>query len=316
VSHSYLDSLLSRRTLGVYAAGVVGAGAFLGAGTASAETTAEFYYDKARRLAGDDPVLLAILAALSRGFTPPAPAAPAPVKIFDNIAVLGVGFVSALAVLTSDGIVLIDSLNTPADAQNVIVPGLRALGADPATIRFVVVTHGHFDHFGGAQYLADTYGARVMMSPADWAYMASTTSPNQPRHDLDISDGQRLTVGDTTITLNYTPGHTPGTVSPIFPVRDKGRRHTAMLWGGTRPPDDLTNLRTYLSSVEIFAHRTRRADVDVEVLNHPFCDYGLERIQQLQNGARNPFVMGENRTQRFMDVMDNMVRGHIITAGG
>lgn len=312
---SHFDSPLSRRKLGRYAAGV-GAAALVGGGVANAATeTAEHYYAKARRLAGRDPVLLDLVDALSRDFVLPDLPAPAPVKVFDNVAVLSIGWVSALALFTSDGIVLIDALNNPAEAENVIASGLRTLGADPATIRYVIVTHGHFDHFGGAQYLADTYGARVMMSAADWTYMAGTTQSNQPRRDLDISDGQQLTVGDTTVTLNLTPGHTPGSVSPIFPVRDKGRRHTAMLWGGTRPPDTAANLRTYLSSVELLRNRMSQARVDVELSNHPFCDNGLERIAQLGN-ARNPFVVGVSGTQRFMNVMANMVRGHIIAAGG
>jgi metallo-beta-lactamase class B len=323
------DPAFSRRRLGRYAAAAaagLSAAAFLPPAVASADggKSAEHYYDQARRLAGDDPVLLDLVASLTPGFAPPRQQPPAPMKIFDNLAVFGVGeplSVQAWAVFTSDGIVMIDALFSPADAENVIVPGLRALGADPAAIRFVVATHGHFDHFGGAQYLADTYGARVLMSPADWTYMANSPSPapgggpqpNQPRHDLDISDGQRLTLGDTTVTLHYTPGHTPGTVSPIFPVQDKGKRHTAMLWGGTNPPGDLANLRTYLSSVESFRRRMRQAGVDVELSNHAFVDHGLERMQQMLDApaGANPFVIGANGTQRFMSVMDNMVRGRI-----
>jgi metallo-beta-lactamase class B len=62
---------------------------------------------------------------------------------------LSTGWVSAIAVLTDDGVVLIDALTSAAGAENVLVPGLRELGADPETIRYVVVTHGHDDHFGG-----------------------------------------------------------------------------------------------------------------------------------------------------------------------
>jgi hypothetical protein len=80
---------------------------------------------------------------------------------------LSVGWVSATAILTSRGIILIDALNTPDEAEQILVPGLRELGADPSALRYVVVTHAHGDHFGGAQYLADQYGARVMVGAAD-----------------------------------------------------------------------------------------------------------------------------------------------------
>ena len=42
-------------------------------------------------------------------------------------------------------------------------------GLDPAQIKYVIVQHGHFDHFGGAQYLQDKYKARILMAAEDWA---------------------------------------------------------------------------------------------------------------------------------------------------
>ena len=48
-----------------------------------------------------------------------------------------------------------------------------------------------------------------------------------------VTDGQKLTLGDTTLTLYLTPGHTEGTISTIVPVRDGGQRHVAAAWGGT-----------------------------------------------------------------------------------
>jgi metallo-beta-lactamase class B len=131
---------------------------------------------------------------------------------------------------------------------------------------------------------------------------------------VDIADGQQLTLGDTTVGLHHTPGHTPGTVSPIFPARWRGREHTAMLWGGTNPPAATASKETYLSSALTFASRMRRAGVDVELSDHGFCDYGLERMEELRTtpAGSNPFVVGTVGTQRFMKVMKTMVRGRIV----
>ncbi|MDT0483925.1 MBL fold metallo-hydrolase [Streptomyces doebereineriae] len=313
---------LTRRRLwqlGAAAALTAGAASLL-PGRASAETSAsalpaaQDYFDRAAELAGDNPVLKSIVSALTAGYTPPRPAAPAPLRIFDNVAVLSVGFVSATAILTPGGIILIDALDNADEAEQYIVSGLRSLGADPSTIKYVVVTHGHGDHFGGAQYLADRYGARVMMAPADWDLLASTSPANAPTRDLDIADGQKLTLGGTTVTLHHTPGHTPGTVSPIFPARWRGRTHTAMLWGGTNPPAATASKETYLSSALTFASRARRAGVDVELSNHGFADYGLERMEDLRstpNGRQNPFVVGTSTAQRFMKIVETMLRGRI-----
>lgn len=320
--HVELSGRLSRRRFGELA----GVGLATGTGPAllaspavaavAAGAEAQDYYERARELAGADPVLHALVTALTPdGADVPRPPAPQPLKIFDNLAFLSAGWISAMAVLTDDGIVLIDALTSPGEAESVLVPGLREVGADPAEIKYVVVTHGHDDHFGGAQYLADRYGARVLMAPADWDLIARTSPDNAPTRDLEISDGQQLTLGGTTIQLHYTPGHTAGTVSPVIPVRAGDERHNAMLWGGMNPPTALSELHTYLASIHSFRHRIRQANVDVELSNHPD-DHGLQRAEQLRNepGGPNPFVLGRARTQQFMAVMDLMLRGRTADA--
>lgn len=153
------------------------------------------------------------------------------------------------------------------------------------------------------------------MSAADWDLVASTQPADAPARDLEIADGQRLTLGGTTIRLHHTPGHTPGTVSPIIPVRRGSERHTAMLWGGTNPPTTPTALRTYLRSIHSFRAQMRCTNVDVELSNHP-ADYGLQRAEQLRSrpDGPNPFVLGRTRTQRYMMVMDSMLRGRLADA--
>ncbi len=64
--------------------------------------------------------------------------------------------------------------------------------------------------------------------------MCSIREPfgTKPKRDIEATDGQKLTLGDTTLTLYITPGHTPGTISTVFPVKDNGTPHLAALWGG------------------------------------------------------------------------------------
>src|SRR6185436_12957332 len=104
--------------------------------------------------------------------------------------------------------------------------GLKKLGLDPAAIKYVVISHAHRDHVGGAWYLQERYGARVVMSAPDWDLLERTagTWPKAKR-DMMATDGQRLTLGDTTLTFYMTPGHTPGTMSTLVPVRDGGKPH-------------------------------------------------------------------------------------------
>jgi metallo-beta-lactamase class B len=86
---------------------------------------------------------------------------------------------------------------------------MKKLGLDPAEIKYVVISHGHGDHSGGVKYLQD-YHARIVLSPADWDLLAR--DPNNgtvnPKREMEATDGQKLTLGDITLTLYITPGHT------------------------------------------------------------------------------------------------------------
>ena len=56
---------------------------------------------------------------------------------------------SAWAINTPDGIILIDALNNGKEAAQLIEGGLRRLGLNPARVEYIVVTPGHGDHYGG-----------------------------------------------------------------------------------------------------------------------------------------------------------------------
>src|SRR5690606_4638805 len=124
-------------------------------------------------------------------------------------------------------------------------------GLDPAQIRYVIVSHGHNDHFGGARHLQQTYGAHIVMSEADWSHMVTWPQRGSPApfpdRDLVIRDGDVVTLGGTSVRIVVTPGHTPGTISPIFPVKDGARTHVVGYWGGDGagylPPD---GIETYM----------------------------------------------------------------------
>ena len=238
-----------------------------------------------------------------------APAA----KVFDNLYYVGMQGVAAWALTTSQGIILIDSLNNPMEAQTAIETGMREVGLDPAQLKYIVITHGHADHYGGAQYLADKYKAEIVMSEADWAFLEGPRAP-QPRADRGpipkrgraVQDGEKLTLGDTTIELYVTPPHTPGPLSLIFPVKDGGMNHMAGLWGGIGfvfEPNH-QNFVTYAASADRFAKLETEKGVDVILANHPTFDDALVKIEALKSRTpdKHPFVTGPRTVARYQMV--------------
>src|SRR5262245_39978477 len=83
-----------------------------------------------------------------------------PARVFDNLYFLGQTEYSVWALTTSAGVILIDSI-FDYSVDDEVVGGMKKLGLDPAAIKYVVVSHGHADHSGGAKYLQDRFNARV-----------------------------------------------------------------------------------------------------------------------------------------------------------
>jgi len=241
-----------------------------------------------------------------------------PVRVFDNLYFLGQTEYSVWAVTTSAGIILIDSI-FDYSVDDEVSGGLKTLGLDPTTIKYVVISHGHSDHSGGAKYLQDRYNARVILSAADWDLLDSSAQ-TRPRRDMVATDGQKLTLGDTTLTLYTTPGHTLGTLSTLIPVKDHGTPHLAAHWGGTafnwtanraayitpeRP--DRFWFETYSASARRFKEITAKAGADVLISNHTIFDGSKTKLPALERrkpGDPHPYVIGVDGVQRYLTVAD------------
>ena len=83
-----------------------------------------------------------------------------PTKVFDNVYAIGRVGTVVWAITTSEGIILIDS-GYADQLESVLLPGLRKVGLDPANVKYVLLGHGHGDHFERAGY-SQQRGARVV----------------------------------------------------------------------------------------------------------------------------------------------------------
>ena len=235
-----------------------------------------------------------------------------PVKVFDNLYFLGMTDVSAWAVKTSDGLILLDAIYDYS-IEDEVVDGLKKLGLNAATIKYALVSHGHVDHFGGAKYLQEHFGTKILMSAADWELIAASRNANKPTRDQVVSDGQTLTLGDTTLTFTLTPGHTPGTVSTLIPVTDNGVRHLVAEWGGTgfNFARNAETFKIYAASADKFKEIATRAGADALISNHSSPDGSKTKIPALalrKPGEPHPYVIGPKAVQDYLTVAGECAR--------
>ena len=177
----------------------------------------------------------------------------APFQVFDNLYYVGARWVSAWLLVSDQGLILFDALY--GDLTDIAINGIRELGFNPDDIRYVIVSHAHYDHIGGARRFQEEFGSVVMMTEADWNM---TTEPAvyqeypTPIRHLSVSDGSTLNLGRTRLRFMQTPGHTPGVLSTRFTVYDNGYPHEAFLFGGAGLNfSGVERTEIYINSIEL-----------------------------------------------------------------
>ncbi len=239
-----------------------------------------------------------------------------PAKVFDNLYFVGGKIHSAWALTTREGIILLDTIY-PYNSEELIVGGMRKLGLDPKDIKYVVISHAHQDHIGGAEMLQKRYGTRVVMSGPDWDLVEKV--PNrfksmEPKRDIVATDGMKLTLGGSTVNIWFTPGHTDGTISFTFQVLDRGRPvnvvysgGTALVYEYTMPEWGIKNMQTYINSQRHLAAKAKETGATVLISNHSEFDnaYNKNRMLAGRGNGPHPYEIGADWVQRYFKVTEN-----------
>ncbi|KAK4499231.1 hypothetical protein PRZ48_009744 [Zasmidium cellare] len=245
--------------------------------------------------------------AQSPGFVPP-------IEVFDGVYFVGQSAVSAWAISTTKGVVVIDSLNNAEEAEQILIPGLQTFGFTGEDIAAVIITHEHFDHYGGARWLQDTFSSPVYASEEAWQAMG--VADGGPLRDIVVNDGQIVDFGNFSIRFVATPGHTPGAMSLIFPVTDHGEQHLAGMNGGAGIASNSSAKENQVESYAKLAAVAKEAGVDTLVANHQTQDRSLMNFDLLNarqcaaNGCvqANPYVIGTDAFVRYLEVQALCVR--------
>jgi metallo-beta-lactamase class B len=159
--------------------------------------------------------------------------------------------------------------------------------------------------------LQDRYGVHVVMGAPDWDTIeASTNMPGgAPKRDMVAADGEKITLGDISVTIITTPGHTPGTLSLIFPVKDRGKTLTVAYSGGTgfNFPHDAAHYDTYIASQRKMAAAAATAGATILMSNHSEFDdaYDRSRLVRLrETGEPHPYDIGAPAVARYFKVTE------------
>ena len=164
----------------------------------------------------------------------------APFKAFDNLYHVGPCYVTSWILTTPQGDIMFDTSQEP--FVGLIEENIKKVGINPRDIKYIVINHGHTDHFGGAKRLQALTGAKVLATPQDWKMIEETAGkPNNrdngkptdaPKRDVEVTEGYKLDLGDQHLIFHTAPGHTPGNLFVEGLVLHDGAQTYRGLWGG------------------------------------------------------------------------------------
>lgn len=234
-----------------------------------------------------------------------------PAKVADNFYFLGSKIHSSWALVGSQGIIIIEALFDYA-APDEILGGLKKLGLDKNQVKYVILSHAHGDHDGGAKLLQDSIPGVHLIYAEDWESIAKapTHMGGKPKHDLTGDDGMVVSVGDPSLRIVTMPAHTPGTLSYLFEVRDHGKPLRVAYVGGTAIPfnADAQYYDRYLASSKKMAKAAADDGATALLSNHTEFDnayYKAHTAADRKNDEANPFDVGADAIARYFAVVED-----------
>ena len=231
-----------------------------------------------------------------------------PLRIIGNVYYVGASGVSSYLITSTEGHILIDTgfeQTVPIIRENV-----KKLGFRIEDIKFILASHAHVDHTGGHALAKELTGARIVMSEADAALLASGGKDDfmdevmvyrPARADRIVRDAEQVKLGNIALTAHLTPGHTRGCTTWTMVVEDGGQRYNVVFFGSTSVLAKLVNNSKYPEIARDYAATFRKLKaLPCDVFLAPHASFfGLEEKAREIGTGKNPFV-DANAFQKYV----------------
>src|SRR5215467_3359474 len=210
-----------------------------------------------------------------------------PHRIVGNIYYVGSNTLSSFLITTPQWHILIDS--TYERSVPAIEKSVAALGFKFSDVKILLGNHAHGDHQEGDALVKHMTGAQVMAMAED-VPLLQAMKPGGKEHPIDkvLHDGDKVTLGGTTLVAHLTAGHTPGCTTWTTTAQEGGKTYNVMIGCSLRPPATMTPVQ-----VDMFnrSFKTVRAlPCDVQLGDHG-AQYNMqEKFAKLKDGSPNPFI--------------------------
>ena len=219
-----------------------------------------------------------------------------PFKIIGNVYFVGTFQASSHIIDTGDGLIMIDT--GYAKDLYLVVDSIYKLGFKPTDIKYIINTHWHGDHTEATAALANLSGAKTIIGKEDYEKAMRYFTA-----DITVKDGDKLSLGNTTIRFMETPGHTKGTVSMFFDTVDGDISYRVGTFGGAgantlaKGRFDFDGCReSYRESLR----RLREEQVDVFIGNHTWNNNTAVYGELIRKTGENKFI-DSTLWLRFLD---------------
>ncbi len=210
-----------------------------------------------------------------------------PHKIIGNLYYVGTRTLSSFLIVTPQGDILINSTyerNVPTIEKSV-----EQLGFKFSDIKILLGTHAHNDHQEGDALVKQLTRAQTMDMAEDVPALQAM-KPGGKEHPIGkiLHDGEKVTLGGTTLTAHLTAGHTHGCTTWTVQAQEGGKTYNVIIGCSLRPPATLTP--ETISEFNRTFPLVRSLPCDVPLGDHP-AQYNMqEKYAKLQQGVGNPFI--------------------------